>query len=203
MALTLLNMKVMFQDAMRQAIVSILWESSRVMNELNFIPHNSMLYPYSENAKLPGVGFRSLNEDFTATEGVTNPKVETLSIMGGKIKTDSVLLDQKGPVARTNRISYQIEAEAKFFDKNFFKGDPTTNPKAFYGLRKRLSGTQKITNSTNGAVPDHKKFIEALDAVEGDNAQKIISCTAIPAAGSRPMSAAPRAGATSWMWVSN
>ena len=174
MALTLIQMKAQFQDPMRQGIVDLLWQSSRVMQFVNFIEYRGLAYPYAQRSKLPGVAFRSLNTTFTPTAGVTNPAVETLSILGGKIRTDAVQIALKGPRARTNEIAAQMEAAAKFFDKNFFVGDSQKDPKAFMGLRKRLSGTQLLTNATNGATIDTDKVIELLDAVEGDNGQKVL-----------------------------
>jgi hypothetical protein len=174
MALSLIQMKAQFQDPMRQGIVDLLWQSSRVMQEVSFIEHSGLSYAYTQRGGLPGVAFRSLNDVFAPTVGVVNPAVETLTILGGKIRTDSVQIRMKGPAARQNQITAQLEATAKFFDKNFFNGDPSTNPKSFLGLKKRLVGSQLLTNATNGAVPSYKKVIELLDAVEGDNGQKVL-----------------------------
>src|SRR4051812_11398678 len=122
MALTLMQMKALFQDPMRQGIVDLLWQSSRVMQYLNFIPHTGLAYPYRQRGALPGVAFRGLNTTFTPTAGIVNPAVETLSILGGKIRTDSIAITLKGPAARTNEIAAQVESAAKFFDKTFFNG---------------------------------------------------------------------------------
>jgi hypothetical protein len=131
MAFTLLQIKSLFQDPMRMGIVDVLWKSSRVMNLLNFIPFTGLAYPYAEGAQLPGISFRGLNETFTPTRGIYNPKVESLAILGGRIQTDSIAIQMKGPAARTREITRQIEAAAKFWDKNFFIGDAQVNPKGF------------------------------------------------------------------------
>jgi len=174
MALTLIQMKAQFQDPMRQGIVDLLWQSSRVMSYMSFIEFTGMAYPYSERKALAGVTFRSLNSTFSPTAGVINPKVENLTILGGKIRTDSIAVALKGDKARTNEIAGQIEAAGKFFDKNFFHGDPTVDPKSFYGLRKRLVNTQLLKQATNGGPVTHQMVTQLLDAVEGPNAQKTL-----------------------------
>lgn len=177
MAVTLQQMKVQFTDAKRAGIVDLLWQNSRLMRELHFIDDCGLAYPYTQRAKLPGVGFRSLNEVFTPTAGVMNPAVETLSIFGGRIRTDSVQITIKGQRARTNEVSGQIEAAAKFFDKQFINGDPAfSGGKGFLGLRGRLFGTQRLTIAPNGDVVNHKAVLRALDQVEGDNSAKVIVC---------------------------
>ena len=189
MALTLLQMKAQFQDPMRQGVVDMLWQSSRVMQYVNFIENTGLSYAYARRTKLPGVGFRTLNSVFNPTAGIINPAVESLAILGGKIQTDTVQIALKGPRARTNEIAAQVEAAAKFFDKMFFLGDPTADPGAnananigsFYGLRARISGTQLkdasaggVGGADGGAVVTTTMVNQLLDAVEGDNGSKVL-----------------------------
>lgn len=174
MALTLTQMKAQFQDPMRQGIVEILWKSSRVMQFLTFIQNAGLAYHYRQNAKLPGVATRALNTTFTRTAGVTRPAVETLSILGGAIRTDSIQIALKGGGARTNSIGQQIKAAAKMFDRLFFHGNTQTDPNAFLGLKNRIGAGKTVTNSANGAVVAWEKVVELQDQVEGDNAGKIL-----------------------------
>lgn len=174
MALSLLQMKARFQDPMRQGVVDMLRDSSRIMSRLNFISQPGLSYPYSKRSKLPGVGFRGLNESYTATVGVVNPAVERLAILGGSCKTDHVAIQTKGEAARTNEIAAKIEASAKFFDKNFLNGDMTANVKGFDGLKRRLTGTKVIKQATNGAKPTWEKAQQLQDLVEGPNNAKVL-----------------------------
>jgi len=174
MTLSLIQLKARFQDPMRQGIVDLLWESSRVMRRLNFIQQPGLAYPYQQRAKLPGVAFRGLNEDYTPGAGVINPAIERLAILGGSIKTDHIAIDTKGDGARTNEIAAKMEAAGKFFDKNFFNGDMTQNVKGFDGLKRRIAGTKLIKQATNGAVVTAKKVIELQDLVEGPNSEKVL-----------------------------
>lgn len=174
MALSLLQLKARFQDPMRQGIVDLLWQSSRVMRHLNFIRQPGLTYPYSQRSALPGVAFRGLNEDYTPSAGVVNPAVERLAVMGGSIKTDHIAIDTKGDAARTNEIAAKMEAAAKFFDKNFFNGDMTQDVKGFDGLKRRIKGNQLIKQATNGAVVTTDKVVQLQDLVEGPNSEKIL-----------------------------
>lgn len=176
MALLLSQMKALFPDPMRQGIVDLLWQSSGVMPFIPFIENAGLSYAYNARSKLPGVAFRNLNGTFSRTAGVVNPKTETLTILGGAIRTDSVAIALKGDKARSNEIAAQIQAGGKFFDKNFFNGDNTITGQGnqFLGLKKRLVNAQLVTNATDGAVIDGDKLIATQDAVEGANAAKIL-----------------------------
>jgi len=174
MAMSLLDMRSRFQDPMRQGIVDMLWQNSRVLQYVKFIQHSGLAYPYTKRTALPGVGFRSVNSTFTPTIGVINPDVETLTILGGQIRTDSVQVALKGPAARTNEIAAQIKAIVKCFDRSFFNGDAGTIPYSFTGLKKRLGGKQLITNGTNGGPISVNKVLAMQNAVNGPNDKKIL-----------------------------
>lgn len=177
MAMNLLQMKQMFPDPVRQGVIDVMWrEGPTLFERLNFIKVNGLAYPYSKESALPGVSFRSLNEEFSATvEGVVSPAVENLAILGGNVTTDSIVIAQKGlGPARAWRLARKAKAAARRFIKNFISGSRATDPKSFDGLKTRISAGQTITNATNGAVPSYKKFVQLLDKVEGDNTQKLL-----------------------------
>ncbi len=174
MALSLIQLKARYQDPMRQGIVDLLWKNSRVMQRLNFIQQPGLAYPYQQRAKLPGIAFRGLNEDYTPGAGVINPAIERLAVLGGSIHTDHIAIDTKGDGARTNEIAAKMEAAGKFFDKQFFNGDMTSDVKGFDGLKRRLTGAKLINMGTNGAVVTWEKVVELQDLVEGPNSEKIL-----------------------------
>jgi hypothetical protein len=175
MAMSLLEIKQMMPDPFRQGVVSMLWENSRIMPLLNFIPFQGLAYPYAQRAKLPGIGFRALNAQFADTQGVINPAVETLSVLGGRIRSDSILMITK-PNARKSEIAAQLEGAAKFWDKSFINGDPAVTDNSFMGLKPRLTGTQLITPaaSANGSPITMDDVIRLQDLVEGPNNEKIL-----------------------------
>jgi len=177
MALTLLQMKALFPDPVRQGIVDMMYrEGPALFDRLNFIKHNAMAYPYTQEVALPGVSFRGLGEEFAAAaKGVVNPTVETLAILGGEISTDSIYIAQKGlGPARSWRLAKKAKAAARFFIKNFFVGSKATTPKGFDGLKIRLGSSLVITNSTNGALPIWESFVKAQDLLEGENSGKLL-----------------------------
>lgn len=175
MAISLLEMKTAMPDPFRQGVVSLLWENSRIMQLLNFIPWQGTAYPYSTVNKLPGISFRNANAQFTDTQSVINPAVETLAIVGGRIKTDTVL-DQVKPGYRQSEITRQLQAAAKFWDKSFINGDPAVTDGSFLGLKPRITGTQLInpTASANGSPVTMDDTLRLLDLVEGDNKDKTL-----------------------------
>jgi hypothetical protein len=177
MAISLLEMKTQFPDPFRQGVVSLLWENSRIMPLLNFIEFKGLAYPYSAVAKLPGIGFRNANAQFTDTQSVINPAVETLAILGGRIKADTVLNEVKGDAFRQGEITRQLEAAGKFFDKAFINGDPAVTDGAFMGLKPRIvAGSQLLTPAAgvNGNPVTMDDVIRLQDAVEGDNKDKVL-----------------------------
>jgi hypothetical protein len=176
MALKLIELKNLMPDPIRQGIVDVMWRNSPDLFQLMpFIQHTDLVYRYTEDARLPGVAYRALNADFAATaEGVTNPKVESLSILGGDMTTDSILIAQKGAAARANRIAKKMKSATRRFVRDFFLGDPTVTGHGteIMGLKKRIGSSLIVTNATNGAAPSWKKFVELQDLVEGTNAEK-------------------------------
>jgi hypothetical protein len=173
MATTLKDYSAQVQDPLRQGLVDVLWQSSRLFSRLNFIKHNGITYPYSKRTKRPGVATRSFNADFTIQQGNYAPDVETMAILGGTVKTDTMMQLVK-PNLRQNEIAGTMESAGLMCDRLFIKGDPT-KPGAvneFYGLYPRISGTQLINMGTNGGVVTHEKVSELLDLVSGPNSEK-------------------------------
>jgi hypothetical protein len=175
MAISLKQYAATQQDPLRSGIVDMLWSSSRLMPLLNFIPWQGLSYPYSKRTKRPGVATRGLNSDFTLAPGNYAPDIETLAILGGKVRTDTILAEMK-PNLRENEIAGTVEAAGLMFDRLMIKGDPskTGAVNEFYGLYPRISGTQLLTQATNGSGPTNEKVSELLDAVAGPNSQKVL-----------------------------
>lgn len=176
MAISMKDYATSQQDALRQGFVDLMWQSSRVMSRLNFIQHRGLSYPYSKRTKRPGVATRTLNQDFQIAPGNYAPDTETLCILGGEVRTDTVLQQFK-PTLRENEIAGTAEAAGLMFDRLFFKGDPSKpgGVNEFYGLYPRITGAQVIDMATNGAVVTHEKVSELLDLVKGPNSEKVLA----------------------------
>ena len=142
-------------------------ETSDILRVLMFegIAGNSLKYNVEET--LPGIGFRGVNESFTESTGIINPKTENLAIAGGDLDVDKFIVDTMGADQRAVQESMKIKALALAWTKTFIKGDNETEPREFDGLQVRLTGDALIANHSTGAGLSLAKLDEAIDAVDG------------------------------------
>jgi hypothetical protein len=175
MAFSLTEYAATIQDPLRQGVVETLWGESTMMKLINFISFKGVAYPYTKRSKRPSVSTRSLNGSFAETTGVYSPDVEMLSVIGGKVKTDTILMDIK-PQSRQINIAAQLESAALMFDRLFFQGDPSASGHAneFFGLKARVTAGQTLNCGTNGGAITHQIMSKALDKVKGANSTKTI-----------------------------
>lgn len=165
MALTLLEAsKLHSGDVYKQGVIAKFAETSDILRVLPFqgIQGNSLKYNIEET--LPGIGFRGVNDSYTASTGILNPQTESLHILGGDLDVDRFIVQTMGMDQRTVQEAMKIKAMALSWTKTFFKGDSETNPKEFDGLQKRLAGGAVISNGTAGL--SLAKLDEAIDYVE-------------------------------------
>lgn len=129
---------------------------------------NGMSYTYTQDAVLPGIGFRGYNEGYPEGVGIWNPQTEVLRLLGKDMDFDKKLLKHYGEEARAEHEASLIDAMGLYLTKKFVKGDATADPKEFDGLQNRIVGPQLIeAGSTNGGDPlTFFKLTEAIDAVE-------------------------------------
>ena len=142
-------------EVIRPAIIQSFAMASNILAAIQFETINGNAISYNPNKKLPGVGFRGVNESFSTSHGVVNPQTEALTIAGGDLDVDKFLIDTIGGNIRERQEAMQIEALALAWERTFLKGDSGTNPRVFDGLQKRLVGAQVIDNgagSVGGAT---------------------------------------------------
>ncbi|NER22897.1 MAG: hypothetical protein F6J96_19805 [Symploca sp. SIO1C2] len=134
------------------AIVQQFADSSPVLDNLTFRTIQGNALRYNRQEKMPGVGFRGLNESFEESTGVMNPQVETLAIAGGYLDVDLSLMRSFGEGIRSDEELNKVDSLALSWTRTFFKGDSSINPREFDGLQRRLTGTQVIDagNSSGG-----------------------------------------------------
>lgn len=167
MALTLLEAaKLSTGDIYKAGVLMKYAESSDVLRVLMFesIAGNSLKYNVEET--LPGIGFRGVNESYTESTGIINPKVESLTIAGGDLDVDKFIVNTMGAAQRVVQESMKIKALALAWTKTFVKGDSESDPREFDGLQKRLAGDAIIENHGSGAGLSLAKLDEAIDAVD-------------------------------------
>lgn len=148
----------------RQIITELYSGSSQILGILPFedIPGGSLTY-LSEEA-YPGVGFRGVNEAYTATTGVLNPRTEVLTIAGGDLDVDKFIIQTRGMRQRAVQESLKVKALGLAWTQKFFKGDNQSDAKEFDGLQTRLIGNQKFQAgaTANGTALSLAKLDEAI-----------------------------------------
>lgn len=178
MALTLLEASKYSNDVLQKGVIEIFARTSPILELLPFMEIAGNSYKYNVEQTLPGIAFRSVNEGYVASEGVVDQRVEGLVIMGGDVDVDRFLVATRSNINDIRAIQTQMKAKAlaKEFTMTFFHGDAATNPKAFNGMRKRLTGSgQEVTAGTNGNKLELGMLHELLDAVEGGAEVMIMS----------------------------
>lgn len=183
MAITLQESAKLSQDMLAKGVLETFTQTSLILDRLPFMDIEGNAFAYNEEAMLPGVEFRNVNEAYSESTGTVNQKTETLKILGGDADVDrfiqqtrSNLNDQRAEqtVLKTKALSYK-------FQDAFFNGDTQVDTKGFDGLRKRLVGKQVLEAGGNGlpivgeSNKDIHAFLDKLDdllaAVPGINGQ--------------------------------
>jgi hypothetical protein len=154
-------------ETLRAAIIKQFAEQSDVLNAMPFMNISGNAYRYNQEASLPGIAFRGVNEGYTPSTGVINPQVEPLFIIGGELDVDNFILDTEGPAGKQRQQSLKVKAMAADVTRAILAGDNSTEPREFDGFKRRVVGDQLIANgSTDGGdVLSLAKLDEAIDAV--------------------------------------
>jgi hypothetical protein len=103
MAISLIDFANQTTEPMRKGLVQKITNESVFLKRLNFIPVDGFTYEYRRQDTLGGIAFRALNASYTADQGVVNPYIESLAIMGGEVRTDYQIANKQGDVVRANR----------------------------------------------------------------------------------------------------
>lgn len=171
MALTLPEAAKLSTTDLQKGVIEIFVQESSILDRLPLLTIEGNSYAYNEEATLPGVQFRAVNESYAESTGTVNQKSESLVILGGDADVDKFIVKTRGNLndQRAIQTRMKIKAAAYKFQDSFFNGDVATEPKGFDGLRKRLTGAQVISAGTNGAPivgdgkEDPQSFFDLLD----------------------------------------
>lgn len=169
MPLSLAEAAKLSQDDLQRGVLETFVQESSVLDRIPFLTIQGNAYAYNEEATLPGVQFRSVNEGYSESTGTVNPKSEKLVIMGGDADVDRFIVQTRGNLndQRALQTRMKVKSASYFFQDNFINGDTAVTPKGFDGLKKRLVGGQVIATATNGMGPvaGGHDFFDALDAL--------------------------------------
>jgi hypothetical protein len=174
--ITLLEAAKHSQDEVERTVAKIIVESSPI---LEYLPMRTIVgpaYRYHRETQLGTVAFRGVGGTYTPDAGVINPLFEPTVILGGEVSVDNYEVAVMSNLINLKAEKYRMKARQMGiqFSETFFEGDTAVTPYGFDGLRKRLTGDQKILQVANGGALTLAKLDELLDAVLGDNGQKVL-----------------------------
>jgi hypothetical protein len=166
-ALTLVEAAKLSDTQLQRGVIETFVQESPILDRIPFLPIEGNAYAYNEEAALPGVAFRSVNEAYTESTGTVNQKSESLVILGGDADVDKFIVRTRGNLndQRAVQTRMKVKAASYKFQDTFFNGDVTVDAKAFDGLKKRLTGAQVLDAATNGMGPvaGGHDFFDVLD----------------------------------------
>lgn len=182
MAFTLEESAKLSDNMLARGVLETFVQSSPILDRIPFMEIQGNAFSYNEEATLPGVAFRGVNEAYSESTGTVNQKSEKLVILGGDADVDRFIVQTRSNLndQRAVQTALKTKALAYKFQETFFNGDSSVDTKSFDGLRKRLTGKQVIDAATNGlpivgsSNADIHAFLDKLDdllaAVPGINA---------------------------------
>lgn len=173
MAVTLAESAKLSQNQLQRGVLETFVQVSPVLDRIPLMPIEGNAYAYNEEATLPGVAFRAVNEAYTESTGTVNQKTESLVILGGDADVDRFIVQTRGNLndQRAVQTALKVKAASYKFQDTFFNGDVAVDSKSFDGLKKRLIGGQVLDAGTNGipvlgnGASDAHAFFDALDAL--------------------------------------
>ncbi|WP_027191803.1 major capsid protein [Fundidesulfovibrio putealis] len=169
--MTLVESLKYYQNPLQRGIVQLFPANSAILQYLPFRSIDGNSYSYNLEDTPPNVGFRAINAEYTADQGVINPQSEALKIGGGLIKIDRALLamqSSNGTDILAEQTAMKVRAMSRRFEKAFIKGDATGTPEEFDGLELRVAGDQLMTAGTaaGGAALTLAMLDELIDRLD-------------------------------------
>jgi hypothetical protein len=169
MAVTLPQAAVLSDNDLQRGVIETFVQASPILDRLPLMTIEGNAYAYNQEATLPGVAFRSVNEGYTESTGTVVQNSESLVILGGDADVDKFIVKTRGNLndQRATQTAMKVKSAAYKFQETFFNGDVAVDPKGFDGLKKRLTGAQVLDAGTNGVGPvtAGHDFLDALDAL--------------------------------------
>jgi len=153
-AMTLIEAaKLAADNPLKAGIIELYAGSSSILMNLPFTSIQGNAYKYNREGSLPGVGFRGVNEAWTASNGIINPITEALVIAGGEVDVDKFIVSTQGNSARATHEAMKVRALSLAWTKKFIKGDTASDVREFDGLQVRTTGDQvQSAGSTAGGA---------------------------------------------------
>lgn len=175
MAMTLFEAsKRISGEVKRSAVIEMFARNSQLVAAMPYMDIPGDSYTYNLEAKLPGVGFRGINEGYTDSIGVYAPQVEVLRLVGGDLDVDKALIKTRGAAIRSTEEALKVKTLSLHVADRVVNGDTVSNPREFDGLRRRVVGPQLFAPNASAPSANNPLSLEQLDAavdqVDGPNA---------------------------------
>ncbi len=138
---TLLELSKIETDTLRKSVMDTLLMESNILEIVPWETIGALATTIVRMGTLPSVGFRKINEGYSAGTASLEQKVENISLMGGYFDTDKAIARVQNTIANARAITQVMMTKAiayKFNDK-FINGNPETDPEEFKGIRERVS----------------------------------------------------------------
>jgi hypothetical protein len=170
-------------ETKRAGVIATFARASAWLANLPFadIPGNS--YAYDQEAVLPGIAFRGLNEAYISSAGIVNPQAEVLRIAGGDLTVDPANVKMFGPGVRATHETLKAKALAATLSSKVIKGDSITEPREFDGLQARIpfGSSQLVAAGTTDNGDPLSLFLldQLIGKVSGPNRQLWMNKTMI------------------------
>lgn len=139
--ITLATAKKMTQDMLQAGVIETMEKTSGVLARLPFVEVIGSGYAYNVMEDLPEVGYRAVNNGYTANPIEVTQHVENLVILGADADVDVYMVRTHSNVndLRALQTSAKAKAVARKFEQDFFSGTGASN--TLKGLDQRITDT--------------------------------------------------------------
>lgn len=156
MALLLAEMKVGMADKVQAQVVDTFIRKSELLELLPFDDAvspsggSTLTYGYVQKKLPSATSFRSINEEYSASQATVEKKSVDLKVLGGAFEIDRVIRDAEG---QYNNMALQLEEKIRSaigtFHNALINGDSASDAESFDGLDKFLVGQASEYNAAD------------------------------------------------------
>jgi len=158
MAYNLADYSRLADSDLKRGVVDIFRRESFAMDVLSWEDSDTLSIQAIRTKELPDVGFRKINEPFSAGKGTVEPIQERIFDMGGQVDVDKLLVRAKSITdQRALQTDMYTTALAYNFSDYFINGQPTVDEDGFTGLYYRIANyvpTQVVAAGGLDVSPD-------------------------------------------------
>lgn len=167
MAVTLAEAATLSTDHLQRGVLETFVQESPVLDRIPLMGIEGNSYAYNAESTLPGVEFRAVNSGYSESTGTFVQASESLVILGGDADVDTFIAQTRSDLndQRAAQTRLKVKAASYRYQDAFINGDASTDPLAFDGLKRRLTGAQVLSAGTDGLGPvaGGHAFLDALE----------------------------------------